>query len=366
MQVSTGAFTLARNNELWGSYCSEFSSLVRKGQRSWFEVYKRAILKTLFVRISFTTWPVLLLTRKSVRENGEETVEKEIACCTGHISIGHGIFPEHPPIKPKEGYNSVCLNKFEVDSSRHCVPLVKEIMKLFLTCFWERHLYYHDEYLQESDTHDVEVPFRVVQEGNYIWVFYYYNAVQRNPRYLRDLLSDMPFSYLSDVSEAKMLSKPYDSPIELFHDTILNFPRKEEKQHHVSGLFHWLADRIKEKDAGISGNGVTTHSQPVSIDSFFCGIANMLPIPLGGMKCQGKLEETFPRKAWNDNVEFLANMKWLQVIVKPAKGEEGAILWDVPEPCQQWVGPKGKWCQQCARYDDQVQDFIEKQKEKRL
>ena len=67
-------------------------------------------------------------------------------------------------------------------------------MKVFLTCFWEKHFYYYEEYL-DSEKDDVSLPFKVKQEGNNIWVYYYYNAVQRNPKYLWDLLSDTPFLY---------------------------------------------------------------------------------------------------------------------------------------------------------------------------
>jgi hypothetical protein len=80
------------------------------------------------------------------------------------------------------------------------------------------------------------------------------------------------------------------------------------------------------------------------------------------MKCHGKLEEKFPKRAWGDKVGFLSKMKLTQIIVKPMHGEEGAIVWDVPEPCQQLVGPNGRWCQECASYDAQISQFIERSK----
>lgn len=178
------------------------------------------------------------------------------------------------------------------------------------------------------------------------------------------------------MSEKKMQPKPYDCPLQLFQDTVAQFPRKEKTEDHLAEIFYWLSDKLQKRKEGQLGSA--RHSCDITIDcvcacelkrcslswQFFAGLVNFLPIPLGGMKCQGKLEERFPKRAWAENIEFLSKMRWLQVIVKPVKDEMGAIVWDVPELCRQWIGPKGRWCQDCDTYDKKLQEWVKQQKPK--
>jgi hypothetical protein len=116
------------------------------------------------------------------------------------------VYAEHPPVKAKDGYNSVCITKLELDPGQYSLVLVKglyqrdvpqhtEMLKMFLICFWEKHYYFASDYLDDSQAQSITVPFKIKQRDNCLWVFYYYNATQRNPKYLWRLLRNIPFSY---------------------------------------------------------------------------------------------------------------------------------------------------------------------------
>lgn len=77
------------------------------------------------------------------------------------------------------------------------------------------------------------------------------------------------------------------------------------------------------------------------------------------MKAQGKLAERFPKDAWHEHVEFLSKMAWKTVIVKSTTEEEGAVVWDIPDMCQQWVGKKGKWMTSCMDYEKKLRKFLD-------
>lgn len=72
---------------------------------------------------------------------------------------------------------------------------VAEILKIFLVCFWEKPFYYYSEYEQDREASKMKVPFKLVRDGDNLWVFYFYNAARRNPQYLWNTLDDTSFQH---------------------------------------------------------------------------------------------------------------------------------------------------------------------------